>query len=87
MYQRKNFFAEDDDPSEKVVSEETEKLVADLKKMIQEVETTMKPDDEEDESTMRKIRKNRNRQRRKRKVPNPVKAVPGMILNFYNFIS
>lgn len=45
----KELFAEDDDPSEKVVSEETEKLVADLKKMIQEVETTMRPDDEEDE--------------------------------------
>lgn len=45
---KKNFSGENDS-SEKVVSEETEKLVADLKKMIQEVETTMQPDDEEDE--------------------------------------
>ena len=45
----KDIFSGENDPSEKVVSEETEKLVADLKKMIQEVETTMQPDDEEDE--------------------------------------
>ena len=45
----KEIFSGENDSSEKVVSEETEKLVADLKKMIQEVETTMQPDDEEDE--------------------------------------
>ncbi len=82
----KELFAEDDDPSEKVVSEETEKTGCGSEKNDSgsgdHDETLMM---KKMSSMMRKIRKNRNRQRRKRKVPNPVKAVPGMILNFYNF--
>ena len=42
-------FAKEETASEKAANPETEKLVADLKKMIQEVETTMQPDDDEED--------------------------------------